>query len=384
MIKDVDPMLDSITVQGRCISFWHLHRLNEAHNPYSLDMLLQDSQANMWDEYAQKRNELGHVVFILQLGKVKYWDGRYYAGIPSIHNALFGTKMFTNRDLLEIQVFRQRFKELPKYDENQSKISVFPLKSQLSQSRNFSMGRSRRWSRRFVNVNRNPTASSTQRFIEYTKKMAGPILHVKSVTKRLKLLKVNLLPLRAKTKLSSTMKTMVIMRIIDQSGSAPIFFFNTMINKLLSYTAWELMERHAMDVDEYWPRELLDLVGKRFLFKIYFSDYNVNNNNHTYRCDAVNDDPEFIKHFKDGFMQDEDSEDEFTTPANKIKVNNFTDDSLNRVLEMPPPSIEMGASGSGSVSGSKVNNFTDNSLNRVLKMRTPSTEMGVMFVKLVS
>nr|GEY85567.1 hypothetical protein [Tanacetum cinerariifolium] len=205
----------------------------------------------MWDKYAQKRNELGHVVFILQLGKVKYWD--------------------------EIQVFRQRFKELPEYDENQFKISVFTLQSRLSQSWNFSLGRSRRWSHRFVNVNRNPTASSTQRFTEYTKKMDGPILHVKSVTKR----------------------------------------------------------------------ELLDLVGKRFLFKIYFSNYNVNNNNHTYKCDAVNDDPEFIKHFKDGFMQDEDYEDDFTTPTNKIKVNNFTDDSLNRVLEMPPPSIEMGASGSG-------------------------------------
>nr|GEW95637.1 ATP-dependent DNA helicase PIF1-like [Tanacetum cinerariifolium] len=38
MIKDVDPMLDNI------ISLWHSHRLNEAHNPYSLDMVLQDSQ----------------------------------------------------------------------------------------------------------------------------------------------------------------------------------------------------------------------------------------------------------------------------------------------------------------------------------------------------
>nr|GEY08452.1 ATP-dependent DNA helicase PIF1-like [Tanacetum cinerariifolium] len=46
MLKDVDPMLDNITVQGRCISLWHSHRLNEAHNPYSLDMVLQDSQDN--------------------------------------------------------------------------------------------------------------------------------------------------------------------------------------------------------------------------------------------------------------------------------------------------------------------------------------------------
>nr|GFA82362.1 hypothetical protein [Tanacetum cinerariifolium] len=47
MIKDVDPMLDNIRVQGRCICLWHSHRLNEAHNTYSLDMVLQDSQ-NSW------------------------------------------------------------------------------------------------------------------------------------------------------------------------------------------------------------------------------------------------------------------------------------------------------------------------------------------------
>nr|GFA76685.1 hypothetical protein [Tanacetum cinerariifolium] len=52
------------------------------------------------------------------------------------------------------------------------------------------------------------------------------------------------------------------MRIIEQSGSAPIVFFNTMVKKLSSYTTWELMERHGMDVDEYWPEELLDLVRK--------------------------------------------------------------------------------------------------------------------------
>ncbi|GKD33252.1 hypothetical protein Tco_1248761 [Tanacetum coccineum] len=75
------------------------------------------------------------------------------------------------------------------------------------------------------------------------------------------------------------------MRIIDQSGSAPIVFFNMMINKISGYTTWELMEKHDMDVDEYWRGELLDLVGKR--------------------CDAVNDDPAFVKHFKEGFLDGE-------------------------------------------------------------------------------
>ncbi|GJV63759.1 replication protein A 70 kDa DNA-binding subunit B [Tanacetum coccineum] len=90
-----------------------------------LDCTFWDHWANMWDKYAIKRDELGHVIFILWLGKVKYWDGT-----PSIHNALFGTKMFINRDLPEILSFRQRLKELPEYDESQFKISLFtPQKS---------------------------------------------------------------------------------------------------------------------------------------------------------------------------------------------------------------------------------------------------------------
>ncbi|GJW31824.1 replication protein A 70 kDa DNA-binding subunit B [Tanacetum coccineum] len=132
MLKDVDPMLDNITIQGRCISLWHSHRMNEAHNPYSLDLVLQDSQisimclynlmlagryggrlqsdagrkirrtvvikdfesnqldctfwdhwVNTWDEYALKRDELGHVVFILQLGKKSHCI--VYAKIHRIH-----------------------------------------------------------------------------------------------------------------------------------------------------------------------------------------------------------------------------------------------------------------------------------------------------------
>ncbi|GJZ44440.1 hypothetical protein Tco_0591695, partial [Tanacetum coccineum] len=111
------------------------------------------------------------------------------------------------------------------------------------------------------------------------------------------------------------------------------------------YTTWELMEKHDMNVDKYWPGELLDLVGKRFLFKLYYSDYNVNNN-HTYRCDAVNDEPAFVKHFKEGFLDEEDDDEGFTTPASQIKVTNFSDPSLSRVLDMQTPTSENEASGS--------------------------------------
>ncbi|GJR20942.1 protein slowmo [Tanacetum coccineum] len=65
-----------------------------------------DTWATMWDEYAYKREAMRHVVFILQLAKVKYWDGT-----PTIHNALFGTKICVNREIPKIVAFRTRVQE---------------------------------------------------------------------------------------------------------------------------------------------------------------------------------------------------------------------------------------------------------------------------------
>nr|GEU51843.1 replication protein A 70 kDa DNA-binding subunit B [Tanacetum cinerariifolium] len=67
-----------------------------------LNCTFWDHWATMWDEYAQKRNELSHVVFILQLGNVKYWDVQLY-----VFN------------------FYLCVKELPKYDESQFKTEAF-------------------------------------------------------------------------------------------------------------------------------------------------------------------------------------------------------------------------------------------------------------------
>ncbi|GJV09204.1 hypothetical protein Tco_1346860 [Tanacetum coccineum] len=78
--------------------------------------------------------------------------------------------------------------------------------------------------------------------------------------------------------------------------------------KLSGHTAWELMERHGMDVDEYWPGELLDLV---------------------------------------------DVDEGFTTPASLIKSTNLNDPSLDHVLDMQTLSSGMKASGSGQSSSSK-------------------------------
>ncbi|KAL6531004.1 hypothetical protein OROHE_014486 [Orobanche hederae] len=159
------------------------------------------------------------------------------------------------------------------------------------------------------------------------------------------------------------------MRIIDQSGSAHVLVFNNLVHKLCGRTTWELMEKHGMDVDEHWPSELDVVVGKKFLFKVLFSDYSVNNNNHTYRCNAFNDEPDMINHFKKGFWEDEDvtvgstalhSPPVWGFTANLIKTTKFNDPNITCVLDMQTPSKETKASGSGKSSdGEKKRIFID-------------------------
>nr|GEU75166.1 retrovirus-related Pol polyprotein from transposon TNT 1-94 [Tanacetum cinerariifolium] len=286
--------------------------------------------ANMWDEYAIKRDELGHVVFIIHIGKLKYWDGT-----PSIHNALFETKMFINHDFPKIL----SLKELPEYDKSQFKISLF--------------------------IPQKPVATTAEFFNEAVKKMVSSIrkcdqksycivyarihrIHkengwaytaCKECNKKVNVVESKAMSPTGKSKVTFycedhgaihirpdhgaihvAFRYKVIMQIIDQSSSAPIVFFNTTINKLSGYTAWELMKKHNIDVDE---------------------------------CDAVNDEPAFVKHFKEGFLDDEDNNEGFTTPASQIKVTNLGDHSLNRVLNMQTPNSGNEASGSGESSGSK-------------------------------
>lgn len=156
------------------------------------------------------------------------------------------------------------------------------------------------------------------------------------------------------------------------------------------------MEQHGMDPDEYSPQELDALVGKKCLFKIYFSEYNVNYNNHTYRCDAFSENDEFINHFKKDFFEEEITEDvpdevifyiyhfnlfepihfipiynwvyifvyyvptqEFNTPATLIKKINMGDPSVSRVLDMQSPSGTLQSAGSSSGSGSKKSRVVD-------------------------
>ncbi|GJS91564.1 ATP-dependent DNA helicase PIF1-like protein [Tanacetum coccineum] len=136
----------------------------------------------------------------------------------------------------------------------------------------------------------------------------------------------------------------MIVRVVDESGSAQLCIFNGSMYKMSGYTAWELVEKHGADTTTYFPDELNCIIGKKFLFRVKFTEYNHKNNNHVYRCERVTNDEEIITK--------EDSEDDLITPTVPIKTKKVLDLSLTRRLQLTSPSTCDIGSSSGKSSGS--------------------------------
>ncbi|GKC55112.1 hypothetical protein Tco_1077857 [Tanacetum coccineum] len=107
--------------------------------------------------------------------------------------------------------------------------------------------------------------------------------------------------------------------------------------KLPGHNAWELIEKHNIDPDEHWLEELDSIVGNKGLFKLFYSEYNITNNNQTYRCDSFSDNVELINHFKKSFLdmesETEESNDELETSniTTKTKRHDETDERTSNM-----------------------------------------------------
>ncbi|GKD83431.1 replication protein A 70 kDa DNA-binding subunit B, partial [Tanacetum coccineum] len=291
IIKDVDPMLENIIVHGRCISLWHSHRLNEAHNPYSQDMMLQDSQCYYISNFAIAEKS-GRLPLLPHKYKISFYKGTMVTRIDDFDNNANGFILEPFNRLLDgtRQYHEHEAVELPEYDKNQFKISLFaPHKSMVTISEFFNGA---------------------------VKKMVSSIRECEQKSHCIVYAKIHMIHKENGWAYTGCKKCNKKVNVVDtkassSAGKSKVTFYCE------DHGVVQVASRHGMDVDEYWPGELLDLVSKRMLFKLYYLDYNVNNNNHTYMCDVVSDDPTMIKHFKDGFLDEEDDDEEFVTPLNQ-------------------------------------------------------------------
>ncbi|GJW88657.1 replication protein A 70 kDa DNA-binding subunit B [Tanacetum coccineum] len=189
-----------------------------------LDLTFWDTWASMWDPYANKRYAIEHLVYLPFTMP--------YLGL--------GFLLIETSQKLQLSK-----KERDGYEANQVKIELFSPEVKVVSIAEFFHGAINR----MVDGIRDSEPDS--HYIVYARIHRIHKEHGWAYT-----------TLLAK---AATKKFKVIVRVIDNSGSAPLLFFNNNFVKLSGYTAWELIEKYNMDPDKYWPEELDNIVGKKYM-----------------------------------------------------------------------------------------------------------------------
>ncbi|GJX11258.1 replication protein A 70 kDa DNA-binding subunit B [Tanacetum coccineum] len=95
----------------------------------------------------------------------------------------------------------------------------------------------------------------------------------------------------------------VIIRVIDDTGSASLLLFDDLVFQLTRVKCYTLLNEYGLDYDDYFPGELNNMVGKTLLFRFQYSDYNINNNHHVYQVQKISEDQTMIELFKKDFLE---------------------------------------------------------------------------------
>ncbi|PWA66273.1 phospholipase-like protein [Artemisia annua] len=267
-----------------------------------------DNWAHMFTQYATNKESAGTVSFVLQLAKVKYFNND-----PAVHNSLFGSRIFINNDVPALLSFKERYTSKDGYDDSQHKIELFtPEKVNITPEVFFSNTVA-------CKVGGIRDVAPGSEVVVYAKihrihKEHGWCYDAcKKCNRIAKLIKTA----GSKGNSGNGKKTgipvfKVIVRVIDETDSAPLVMFDTNVSKLCNGTStYEIVNSVNRDPAEYFPEELSAIDGDEVL--------------NTPEINAINQ------------MSG--------TPKSDLHVTKF-------VLETPPAQAALSASASRSGSGS--------------------------------
>ncbi|GJX79437.1 replication protein A 70 kDa DNA-binding subunit B [Tanacetum coccineum] len=313
---------------------------------------------NKFAKLHDERESMGHVVMILQLCKVKYFNG-----VPSVGPAMYSTKLYLNDDIHEIAAFK--YSEKDGFDPANHTIALFtPVKKEVTADDFFKgaikktvgsirdsdgpyhcllyakihkIHRENGWTylackkcgRSAKEVDFDESSSSSKR--AKNQQLWNCRIH--------KGLTASLVHMRFK----------VIVRVIDDTGSASLLLFDDLVFKLTNgEQCHKLIEKHGPNYDDYFPSELNVLVGKTVLWRFKYTDDHIQNNNYLYQINLLSVDEAMVTRFKQDFIL-EDAEDDLHTPvlgtANSSRFSNVANIPFN--IEESPNSVDGIAQGSG-------------------------------------
>nr|GEV70648.1 replication protein A 70 kDa DNA-binding subunit B [Tanacetum cinerariifolium] len=245
----------------------------------------------------------------------------------SVINCLFSTKLYLDDNIPEIVAFKQRYLRNNGEDEKNHAISLFsPMKKEVT----------------IEDFLLEYDATVYAKVHKIIVRMAVLMLDAKDLgiihpshqrrsnnsggEKAMKLLKLY----------------KVIVRVIDQTGSASLLLFDDMISQLVGVPCYKLKEQYGANAENTFPEELTNNnVGKRLLLRATYSEYNISNNNHVYQVKMMSENPEFITHFKKDFIIKDDDVLETLAPTVGTKHSKLQyQDSLPFNLEVTSPSAK--------------------------------------------
>nr|GEV56297.1 replication protein A 70 kDa DNA-binding subunit B [Tanacetum cinerariifolium] len=224
-------------------------------------------------------------------GKFRYQKENVIGTVVGIGEIVAVNSIGSSKIRRTIVIEDEEYESRKEYDANQNKIQLVAQATKVVTPQEFMNGA----------VKKKANVLSMQQFTSFSTKVGGRTSAVKCVERKLNLLQP---------------KGQLLLGLNRHGGVASIISKS----KLLLATS------------TYFPEELDGIIGKKFLFRIKFSKYNHNNNNHVYRCEKVQNDEEIIKYWNRGFIKDQDSEKD-TEADSKEDV---TDDSYNYKLQQVP------------------------------------------------
>ena len=94
----------------------------------------------------------------------------------------------------------------------------------------------------------------------------------------------------------------VIVRVIDDTGSASLLLFDDHVFTLSGVHCQALINQYGENHEDYFPDELNVMIGKKLLFRFEYTDFCMNNNHHVYQVKMMSNEDITINSFKSNFI----------------------------------------------------------------------------------
>ncbi|GJT58342.1 ribonuclease H-like domain-containing protein [Tanacetum coccineum] len=306
---DLDHMLDDLKVLVRCISLWKSHPAGRPNEVWALDMVMQDPQFEPFANFSARKFSETEVVDVIGT-VVSISDCIPFNSyrVDKIRRTLIledydGVKL----ECCFFDAWATKFDKLHKQRESLSHVVMI---LQLGKVKYFIekpfVSNSIVSTKLFINDDISEIDAFRQTIARSTKESLLLVLES------------------------------VIIRVMDDTASASLLFFDELVYKLSSIQCYTLINQYGEEYDDYFPVEQNWIVRKKLLFHFQYSDYNINNNHHVYQLQKISEDETMINMFKKDFYVQDVVDDIQTLLLNSTKSNKFSSaDSI------PLPSVEI-------------------------------------------